>query len=149
MNKSTKSSIIIISIPVILSGIIYFVSSYLESLDASSSDISSQIQTMFFATVGIVSVPLGIWMLKNSLHCRAPYVISILVSGFMILLYVVSRNINLPVVGIQIDIGTIDLVTKTVQIGTIAFSIILLRDLKKRQILPDLRLFPSNDVLKK
>jgi hypothetical protein len=115
----------------------------METLDASSSVVGSQIQTMFFATAGIVFVPLGIWMLKNRLHSRAPYVMSIIVSVFMIVLYVASRNINLPVVGIQTDIGVIDLATKVIQVGIIAFSAILLRDLKKHQILPDSQLFTS------
>lgn len=137
MQRSTKSSIIVVSILMVLSGIIYFISSYMETLDASSLDVSSQIQTMFFATAGIVYVPLGIWMLKNRLHSRAPYVISILVSVFMIFLYIVSRSINLPVVGIQTDVGVIDLLTKIIQVGIIAFSAILLRDLKKHQVLPD------------
>jgi hypothetical protein len=149
MKKSTKSYIIIVSILMLLSGLIYFISSYVESLDVSSSDTGSQIQTMFFATAGIIYVPLGIWMLKNRLHSRAPFVISILVSVFMILLYVASRNINLPVVGIQTDIGAVDLFTKTVQIGIIAFSAILLRDLKKHQILPDSQLFASKKDMKK
>jgi hypothetical protein len=106
----------------------------MESLDASSSDTGSQIQTMFFATAGIIYVTLGIWMLKNRLYSRAPYVISIIVSVFMVILYVASRSVNLPVVGIQTDVGVIDLATKTIQLGIITFSAILLRNLKKRQI---------------
>lgn len=137
MKKSTRLSIVIVTVLMSLSGIIYLISSYTESIDASSSDVGSQIQTMFFATAGIVYIPLGIWMLKNRLHSRAPYVISIILSVFLIGLYIVSRNINLPVVGIQTDVGTIDIVTKIVQMGIIAFSAILLRDLKKEQILPD------------
>jgi hypothetical protein len=96
---------------------------------------------MFFATASIMYVPLGIWMLKNRLHSRAPYVISILLSVFLIGLYIISRNIDLPVVGIQTDVGMIDLVTKIIQIGIITFSALLLRDLKNHQVLPDSRLF--------
>jgi bacteriorhodopsin len=149
MKKSTRSSIVIVSILVLLSGAIYFVSSYTESFDASSSDVGSQIQTIFFATAGIVYVPLGVWMLKSRLHSRAPYVISILVSVFMVILYVASRNIDLPVVGIQTDVGVIDLATKTIQIGIIAFSSILLRDMNKYQVLPDLRPSSNKEYLKK
>ena len=145
MQRSTQTSILIVSILMVLSGTIYFISSYTENLDASSSDVGSQIQTMFFATAGIVYVPLGIWMLKNKLHSRAPYVISILVSVFMIILYIASRKINLPIVGIQTDVGVIDLATKTIQIGIIAFSALLLRDLKKHQVLPNSQLTANKD----
>jgi len=119
----------------VLSGIIYFTSSYTESADAQGN-VGSQIQTMFFATAGIVYVPLGMWMLKNKLHSRAPYVISILISIFLIILYIASRNISLPIVGMQTDVGAIDLATKVIQVGIVATSVILLRDLKKEQVLP-------------
>ncbi|MHB8601972.1 MAG: hypothetical protein ACYC6W_09455 [Nitrosotalea sp.] len=137
MKKSTRLSIVIVAVLMSVSGIIYLISSYAESVGASSSDVGEQIQTMFFATAGIVYIPLGIWILKNRLHSRAPYMISIILSIFLIGLYIVSRNANLPVVGIQTDVGTIDIVTKIIQIGIVAFSAMLLRDLKKEQILPD------------
>ena len=115
-------------------GIIYFVTSYTQSLEGN--DPGSQIQTMFFATAGIVYIPLGIWMLRNRLHSRGPYVISILVSIFLVVLYVASRTINLPVVGVQEDIGTVDIITKIIQIGIIAISVRLVQELKKEQLLP-------------
>ena len=115
-------------------GIIYFVTSYTQSLEGN--DPGSQIQTMFFATAGIVYIPLGIWMLRNRLHSRGPYVISILVSILLVVLYVVSRTINLPLVGVQKDIGIVDIITKIIQIGIIAISVRLVQELKKEQILP-------------
>jgi len=115
-------------------GIIYFVTSYTQSLEGN--DPGSQIQTMFFATAGIVYIPLGIWMLRNRLHSRGPYVISILVSIFLMVLYVASRTINLPVVGVQEDIRTVDIITKIIQIGIIAISVRLVQELKKEQLLP-------------
>lgn len=115
-------------------GIIYFVTSYTQSLEGN--DPGSQIQTMFFATAGIVYIPLGIWMLRNRLHSRGPYVISILVSILLVVLYVVSRTIDLPVVGIQKDIGMVDIITKIIQVGIIAISVRLVQELKKEQILP-------------
>lgn len=75
-------------------------------------------------------------MLRNRLHSRGPYVISILVSMFLVLLYVASRTINLPVVGIQEDVGIVDIITKIIQVGIIAISVRLVQDLKKEQILP-------------
>lgn len=115
-------------------GIIYFVTSYTQSLEGN--DPGSQIQTMFFATAGIVYIPLGVWMLRNRLHSRGPYVISILVSVFLMLLYVASRTISLPLVGVQEDIGLVDIITKIIQVGIIAISVRLVQDLKKEQILP-------------
>ncbi|CUR52199.1 membrane protein of unknown function [Nitrosotalea devaniterrae] len=118
-------------------GIIYFITSYTQSLEGNSTD--SQIQTMFFATAGIVYIPLGMWMLRNRLHSRGPYVISILVSILLVVLYVASRTINLPIVGIQTDVGTVDVITKIIQVGIIAISARLVQDLKKEQVLPTVR----------
>jgi len=133
LNKTTKRSILIVSSLMSVCGIIYLVTSYAQSLEGN--DPGSQIQTMFFATAGIVYIPLGIWMLRNRLHSRGPYVISILVSIFLMALYVASRTINLPLVGVQEDIGTVDIITKIIQIGIIAISVRLVQDLKKEQIL--------------
>ncbi|HEU5221394.1 MAG TPA: hypothetical protein VFU58_04980 [Candidatus Nitrosotalea sp.] len=134
MNKVTKRSILIVASLMSVCGIIYFVTSYTQSLEGN--DPGSQIQTMFFATAGIVYIPLGIWMLRNRLHSRGPYVISILVSILLVVLYVVSRTINLPLVGVQKDIGIVDIITKIIQIGIIAISVRLVQELKKEQILP-------------
>ncbi len=137
MNKTTKRSILIVSLLMSICGIIYFATSYVQSLEGN--DMSSQIQAMFFATSGIVYIPLGMWMLRNRLHSRGPYVISILVSIFLVALYVASRTINLPIVGIQTDVGIIDIATKVIQVGIIAISVRLVQDLKKEQVLPTIK----------
>ena len=62
--------------------------------------------------------------------------ISILVSIFLVALYVASRTMNLPIVGIQTDVGTVDIITKIIQVGIIAISVRLVQDLKKEQVLP-------------
>jgi hypothetical protein len=47
------------------------------------------------------------------------------------------------------DLGMIDLATKTIQVGIIAFSTILLRDLKKHQVLPNSQLVTNKGDWKK
>lgn len=89
------------------------------------------IQAMFFAAAGIIYAPLGIWMLKNRLYSRAPYVISILVSAFLIGFYVWSR-----LVGIENNITVIDLITNTIEAVIIVLSAKLLPGMKKKQIIP-------------
>jgi hypothetical protein len=46
---------------------------------------------------------------------RSPYLIAAAGSAFLIVLYIASRTINLPIVGIQDDIGTVDIVSKVMQ----------------------------------
>lgn len=132
MEKSTQQFIMIIVILVLGNSGIYFVTAYSQMQE--SSDVPSQIQTMLFATAAIVYLPLGIWMIKNNLHSRAPYVIASLVSIALIGLYVVSRTVSLPLVGIQEDVGMVDILAKITQGSIIVISLLLLRNWKNAKI---------------
>jgi hypothetical protein len=112
---------------------IYFLVAYAQMQE--SNDVGSQIQVMLFTTAAITYMPLGIWMYKNKLHSRAPYVIASLVSIALIGLYVASRTMNLPVVGIQQDTGIIDIISKVIQASIIVISILLIRNWHNEKIL--------------
>ncbi len=132
MKKSTQQSIMIIVILVLGNSGIYFVTAYSQMQE--SSNLPSQIQTMLFATAAIVYLPLGIWMIKNNLHSRAPYVIASLVSIALIGLYVLSRTVSLPLVGIQADVGIVDILAKITQGSIVVISLLLLQNWKKQKI---------------
>ena len=132
MKKSTQQSIMIIVILVLGNSGIYFVTAYSQMQE--SSNLPSQIQTMLFATAAIVYLPLGIWMIKNNLHSRAPYVIASLVSIALIGLYVLSRTVSLPLVGIQEDVGIVDILAKITQGSIVVISLLLLQNWKKQKI---------------
>ncbi|MBI3841937.1 MAG: hypothetical protein HY295_02135 [Thaumarchaeota archaeon] len=130
--KVSKKSILFAAMLVFASGLIYFYAAFSQSKE--SMDAASQIQTMFFTVSGIAFVPLGIWMLKNRLYSRAPYVIATIISVAMIGFYVASRTVNLPVVGIQDDTGPIDIASKVVQGTIIITSALLMPHLKREQL---------------
>ena len=132
MKKSTQQFILIATILVLSNSGIYFMTAYSQMKE--SDDVSSQIQTMLFTTAAITYLPLGIWMVKNKLHSRAPYVIASLVSVVLIGLYVASRTVPLPIVGIQNDIGMIDILSKITQGAIIVVSITLLSKWNKEKI---------------
>ncbi len=132
MKKSVQQFILIATVLVLANSGIYFVTAYSQMQE--SSDVGSQIQTMLFTTAAISYLPLGIWMIKNKLHSRAPYVIASLISVALIGLYVASRTVNLPVVGIQDDVGTIDILSKLSQGGIVVVSLLLLRNWNKTKI---------------
>lgn len=132
MNKSPSQLILIITILALSNSGIYFVTAYSQMNE--SADDSSKIQTMVFATAAISYLPLGIWMVKNRFHSRAPYVITSLISLALIGLYVASRTIHLPIVGIQQDVGVIDMVTKITQGSIIVLSVILILKWNKEKI---------------
>ena len=131
MRKSTQQFILIVTILVLANSGIYFVTAYSQMKE--SDDAGSQVQTMFFTTAAITYLPLGIWMVKNKLHSRAPYVIASLISIVLIGLYIASRTITLPVVGVQDDVGLIDVLSKVTQ-GAIIVVSLLLRNWNKEKI---------------
>lgn len=113
-------------------GAVYFLAAYLESAE-DVSEHGTQIEIMLFTVVGMTYIPFGIWMLKNKLNSRAPYVISIVISVSLIGLYGAARIISLPIVGLESGIGIIDMASKVLQIGIVVISTILLPELKKNQ----------------
>ena len=124
MKTSTSQLILIITLLVLSNSGIYFVTAYSQMQE--SDDASSKIETMLFATAAISYLPLGMWMIKNRMHSRAPYVIASLISFALIGLYIVSRTIPLPVVGIQEDVGMIDVASKITQGSIIVLSLSLI-----------------------
>src|SRR5574337_2214333 len=131
MVSSTNLLIFIVGGLMLITGGIYLHESYLESQEFNT-ELAAQAETMFFATAGILYVPFGIWMLKSKLASRAPYVISIIGSVALIMLYIASRNVNLPLVGQQEDVGVTDLASKVLQVGIIIICSILLAKSKSK-----------------
>ena len=132
MKTPTSQLIVIITILALSNSGIYFVTAYSQMQE--STDASSKIQTMLFATAAISYLPLGLWMIKNRFHSRAPYVITSLISFALIGLYVASRTIPLPVVGIQQDVGLIDMIAKITQGSIIILSVLLILKWNKVKI---------------
>jgi hypothetical protein len=132
MKKSTSQLILVIIILALSNSGIYFATAYSQMKE--SVDASSMIQTLVFATAAVSYLPLGIWMVKNRLHSRAPYVITSLISFALIGLYVLSRTIPLPVVGIQEDVSTIDVISKVTQGSIIVMSFMLIKNWNKEKI---------------
>lgn len=75
-------------------------------------------EVVFFAIIGASYVPIGLWMLKKKAISKKPYAIALIGSVALIAFYVATRTINIPMIGIQDDVGTPDLTAKVLQ-GTI------------------------------
>ena len=125
MVNATNFLIFIVGGLMLITGSIYLYESYLESQEFNT-ELAAQAETMFFVTAGILYIPFGVWMLKSKLASRAPYIISIIGSVSLIVLYIASRNTNLPLVGQQEDVGITDLASKVLQVVIIIICGILL-----------------------
>jgi hypothetical protein len=75
-------------------------------------------EVVFFSIIGTSYVPIGLWMLKKKEISRKPYVIALIGSAALIAFYVATRTLNIPMVGIQDDVGMPDITAKVLQ-GTI------------------------------
>ena len=96
-------------------------------------DLGGKVQTIFFLVVAIVYIPVGIWMIKNRSN-EKPLYIALLGSGSLIVFYIISRTVDLPIVGIQSDVNSIDIVVKILQGGIIAGSSYLLMIKRKLEM---------------
>ena len=108
-----------------ITGIVYLLAAAEESAKAGV-ETAAAVETAFFAIVGTAYILIGIWMLRNSTrkkYSKLPYAISIVGSLILIGLYIASRNFALPIVGLQEDIGSIDIISKVLQVGIIAGSV--------------------------
>ena len=96
----------------------------------SELNVGAQMETIFFLIVSIAYIPVGIWMLKKN-HSQRPHVIALIGSLSLIIFYIISRTMDLPIVGIQTDVGAIDISTKILQGGIIAGTSYLIMIRKK------------------
>jgi hypothetical protein len=87
-----------------------------EETGGGEGALATQVQTSFFTVVGLGYAGVGAWMLKDKGKTNTPYMIAIGGSIAIIGLYIASRTVSLPVVGLQDDVGTIDMVTKVLQV---------------------------------
>jgi len=62
---------------------------------------------------------------------RKPYVIALIGSLAMVVFYVLTRTVNLPVIGLQTDVGITDTVAKILWIAAIGVSGFLIYKIEK------------------
>jgi hypothetical protein len=74
---------------------------------------------------------LGAWILRSREGGVTPYIISGVISFGLIVIYVASRTVGVPVVGVEYYIGRIDVISKILQVIAIALSGIALYNIRK------------------
>jgi len=99
--------------------------------------LATQVQTAFFTAVGLGYAGVGAWILKDKGKTNSPYIIAIGGSIAIIGLYVASRTVSLPVVGLQDDIGTIDILSKVLQVSIIGLAAYMVNSNKITKPLPN------------
>ena len=117
--------------------IMYFYLTYqdytqlLQPSSSSSDIIQTRRELTFFLIVAIAYIPVAIWILKAKYINKIPYTLALIGSGALIIFYILTRTINIPSIGLQTDIGTIDIVTKVLQGIVIFLCVYIMRPAKK------------------
>jgi hypothetical protein len=141
---SNKPAILVyvVAALMICTGVLYFTVasqdySELSQSSASSSnntDSKDEVDTMatvneiiFFTVVGIAYAAAGIWMLENKYYSKVPYILAAIGSVALIAFYISTRTINIPSIGIQDDVGTIDILSKVLQAAIAGISIYVVK----------------------
>ena len=83
-------------------------------------------EVVFFSIIGDLYVPIGLWMLKKKAISKKPYVVALIGSAALIAFYVATRTINIPMIGIQNDVGTPDITAKVLQGAIVTVSAYML-----------------------
>lgn len=131
MIKSKRiAAIYAVTIMMLSTGIIYFVA----ASETESTDVSGSVEMTLFVVSGCAYIAVGLWMVKGKGN-RIPYLVAIVGSLALIALYILSRTISLPIVGLQEDIGTIDVLSKVLQIGIVAGSVYLLKQNTRHELI--------------
>jgi len=148
--KTTRIAIFALVALMLSTSTVYFVQAYEETNGEDSGD-ENQTETLtdndeisvenvqetelpeaaFFSLVGLAYIPVSGWMIHKKHGNRKPYVIALVGSLAMIVFYVLTRTIDLPIIGLQTDVGLVDTTAKILQIAAVGFSGFLIYKIEK------------------
>jgi hypothetical protein len=114
----------------IASAIVYFLvalgeyTDWMELLGYGIEDETQEklVEISLFVGSGIVYLGLFTWVLKSGRRKRLPYIASIAVSVALIITYITSRTVGVPIVGVEYYVGRLDVISKILQVIVIGIS---------------------------
>jgi len=102
-----------------------------EGIKTENSEETELPEAAFFSLVGLAYIPVSGWMIHKKHASRKPYVIALIGSLAMVVFYILTRTVDLPIIGLQTDVGITDTVAKILQIAAIVFSGFLIFKIEK------------------
>jgi len=72
-------------------------------------------------------------MLKNKRDSKIPYIIAAAGSLGIIILYIITRTVNIPYLGLEAEVNSIDILSKVLQVGIIIGPAIVIRQQQKEK----------------
>ena len=139
MNKNLLTIYALCGI-LVITGIVYFLVAYgeytdwMELLNFGIQDETTEKQVEFtlFIVSGLIYFGLVLWLIKTRFIKKLPYMVAILVSVALILTYIASRTVGVPIVGVELYVGKLDMISKIMQIVVIGISIVTMYRIKRQ-----------------
>jgi hypothetical protein len=129
MNKNLLTVYVLCGI-LVATGIVYFLVAYGEYTDwvellnfgIHDENTEKQVEITLFITSGLIYLGLVLWLIKTRFMKKSPYVGAIVVSVALIITYIASRTVGVPIVGVELYVGKLDVISKILQAMVIALS---------------------------
>ena len=130
MKVNQKIIVYSLSAFLVATGIVYFMvangeyQDFKELIDLGikGETAEKQFEMTFFIVCGIIYLGLVVWVLKLGKTKKYPFIASMIVSAVLIVIYVASRTIGVPIVGTEYYIGKLDILSKVFQAIVIGLS---------------------------
>ena len=111
-------------------GIVYFLVAYGEYTDwmellnfgIQDETTEKQVEITLFVISGLIYFAIIFWLIKTRYIKKSPYITAIMVSVVLIITYVASRTVGVPIVGVEYYVGKLDVISKILQVVVIALS---------------------------
>ena len=123
----------------VATGIVYFLVAYGEYTDwvellnfgIHDETTEKQVEITLFITSGLIYLGLVLWLIKTRFMKKSPYIAAIVVSVALIITYAASRTVGVPIVGLELYVGKLDVISKIMQIVVIGLSIVAIYRIKR------------------
>ena len=130
MKVNQKIIVYSLSAFLVATGIVYFMVANgeyqdfkeLSDLGIKGETAEKQFEMTFFIVSGIIYLGLVVWVLKLGKTKKYPFIACVIVSAVLIVIYVASRTIGVPIVGTEYYIGKLDILSKVFQAIVIGLS---------------------------
>ncbi len=122
----------------VIIGIVYCLvanSEYEDSREMAAMGIDGEtaekrFESSFFVSTGVVNFVLAGLVMKSN-RSIVPYLASAGISAGLIVIYIASRTVGVPIVGVEYYIGRLDLISKVLQVAAIVLSGLAIVNIRK------------------
>ena len=122
-----------------VTGIAYFIVAYGEYTDwmellsfgIQDETTEKQVEITLFVISGLIYFGIIVWLIKTRFIKKSPYMAATVVSAALIVTYIASRTVGVPIVGVEYYVGKLDMISKILQVIVILLSFVGLYKIKQ------------------